>query len=197
VRIVVYLATSVLIFVLILIFGVITPDLTISPEPNLWAISLLALLGTILAWVFVLSPKQEGVTGENKVIPIKAFVGWLMVSGVVLGFFIFVVISSVLEANEAPVKNAEDVQNLAQTVTFILGVLTVGGAAALQYRKQIDKEQQTKIENQKKDIEEERKNADRWARYVEMLGSETDIVRIGAIYALKILSKTKRVKPMM
>jgi uncharacterized protein YjbI with pentapeptide repeats len=77
----------------------------------------------------------------------------------------------------------ESLYDVAQTAVVILGVVTVGGAAAIQYRKQ-------RVLEQASEMERDTKCSERLTKAIEHLGHDTNVsIRIGAVYELKRLAE--------
>ena len=79
------------------------------------------------------------------------------------------------------VSTTDDMYNVVRTAVAILGVITVGGAAAIQFRKQNFAEASAELER-------DAKFAALLTRAIEHLGNESIAIRKGAIYELRRLA---------
>ena len=158
-------------------------------------------------------PRLNPVDAIKRFIKTPKKLGQIVALFLILGLVVFAGIFAVIWAWFAPVKEvldpntqktilAKDPYETAKTAATILGVLTVGAAAAVQYRKQSVTEDQAKLDREKAELDREkaaldvkRAEADLDARYserltkaIEHLGNESVTIRKGAIYELKRLA---------
>ncbi|MCL2508889.1 MAG: pentapeptide repeat-containing protein [Oscillospiraceae bacterium] len=122
---------------------------------------------------------------------------WVVVVFVFLGILVGVAVFFVFLRLFAPDDpQTSDLYEIARTTVTLLGALTVGGAAVIQYRKHIVLEHQAQIEREARQDEREQLQLERDASYserltraIDHLGSEKLSIRKGAVYELKHLAE--------
>lgn len=124
----------------------------------------------------------------------KYFLG-VLVLFILLGAGVGVVIYFLLNhfsPYDASATNAgsqsEHIYDLVRTTATILGVITVGGAAAVQYRKQRFMEASAALERDAKLVERDSKFSALLTKAIEHLGHDSVSIRKGALYELKRLA---------
>jgi Uncharacterized low-complexity proteins len=113
---------------------------------------------------------------------LKFHVGLFLALGVAVGGIIFALIHWRLGPNPDPTQAATHVYEIIRTTVAILGALTVGAAAIIQYRKHIVLETQAQLER-------DSRHSERLTKAIDHLGNEKLSIRKGAIYELKHLAE--------
>ena len=113
---------------------------------------------------------------------LKVHVGVFLAIGIAIGIAIFAIIHWRLGPNPDPTKSAVHIYDIIRTTIAILGALTVGAAAIIQYRKHIVLETQALLER-------DSRHSERLTKAIDHLGSEKLSIRKGAVYELKHLAE--------
>ena len=123
---------------------------------------------------------------KERLMPIRQFIGLLIPTTGLIGLSLFSWVYFQTVGDQGPTP--QDFQNIATSVSLFLGLLTVGGAAALQYRKQMNTEYQTKLDEQRLQADLRRQQVERLSLAIEHLGSGQESVQRGAIQELYLLA---------
>ena len=117
---------------------------------------------------------------ENVKFPSRKYllpmVALLIVLGLGAGVGIYFFLNTMI-----PVATSEDMYNAVRTTVAILGVITVGGAAAIQFRKQNFAEASAELDR-------DAKFSALLTKAIEHLGNDSIAIRKGAIYELRRLA---------
>jgi len=112
-------------------------------------------------------------------------------AGLVLGVGIFIMLYGFVQNKT---QNANDIKlyDLAKTTVTLLGVVTVGAAAAVQYRKQAYTEKSYKLDSEEAERERDAVYISTLTKAIEHLGDDSSAICKGGLYELKRLAEDSK-----
>jgi hypothetical protein len=131
---------------------------------------------------------RDAQRGKAQKLPNSKFLFLMVLAFVLAGVGTGVGIYFLLQPFADAANPSVSLYDLVRTTATILGVITVGGAAAIQYRKQRFMEASVHLEEAKADLERDMKYAALLTTAIEHLGSDRPAIRRGALYELKRLA---------
>ncbi|MCL2087799.1 MAG: pentapeptide repeat-containing protein [Oscillospiraceae bacterium] len=112
---------------------------------------------------------------------LKRFLTLFIALGIIVGFGIYMGLDYYVPSSEGNENESGRLYDLVRTTVTILGVITVGGAAAVQYRKQLFLEISSELDR-------DTKHTALLTKAIEHLGDSKSSVQKGGLYELKRLA---------
>jgi uncharacterized protein YjbI with pentapeptide repeats len=139
-------------------------------------------------WLKTRKKPRDAQRGKAQKLPNSRFLFLMVLAFVLAGVGAGVGIYFLLQPFADAANPSGSLYDIVRTTATILGVITVGGAAAIQYRKQRFTEASVHLEEAKADLERDMKYAALLTTAIEHLGNESPAIRRGALYELRRLA---------